>query len=85
MSPLSEFLRGYFHLIWLELRTVIADYLLGAGEPCKANWAMQVDVSGVCRTNCMGSDIPVAIDTKTGKSPCSKYNVCCVKYTAFGF
>ena len=34
-------------------------------------------------TNCMGSDIPVAIDSSTGQSPCTLYNACCVKLTDF--
>jgi len=44
---------------------------------------MQGRVSGICRTNCEGSEIPVAIDTATGKSPCDGYNVCCVKFADF--
>jgi len=72
-------------LICLMVVIAVATALPGTGEDCKADWAGQTQVSGVCQTNCAGSDIPVAIDTSTGSSPCVIYNVCCVKYNAFGY
>lgn len=53
-------------------------------EACTPDWADGTALKGVCRINCVGTEIPVAIDAATGLRPCQS-GYCCVPYNGFGF